>query len=129
MDMFAFFVDEKKFIVDEVANHQNTQVIAYDPSDVFPVMQSKNPASVMVFAAVASDGRVMPPHFIEAGLKINMAEYLNVLNDVLLPWIHRYYDATNVMLVQDCASTWSKTSPDLPEGESSLVCPKGHLAQ
>ena len=40
---------------------------------------------------------VMPPHFI----KINMAEYLNILNDVLLPWIRRYYDATKVMLVQD----------------------------
>ena len=77
------FVDGKKFIVDEVSNHQNTRVIAYDPSDVCPVMQSKNPASVMVFAAVASDGRVMPPHFIEAGLKINTAKYLNILNDAL----------------------------------------------
>ena len=95
------FVDEKKFIVDEVANCQNTRLIACDPSDVRPVMQSKNPASVMVFAAVASDGRVMPPHFIEAGLKINMAEYLNILNDVLLSWIHRYYNATKVMLVQN----------------------------
>ena len=66
-------------------------------------MQSKNSASVMVFAAVVSDERVMPPHFIDAGLKINMAEYLNILNDVLLLWIHRYYDATRVMLVQDSA--------------------------
>ena len=30
----------------------------------------------MVFAAVASDGEVIPPHFIEAGLKINTAEVL-----------------------------------------------------
>ena len=57
-------------------------------------MQSKNPASVMVFAAVASDGNVMPPHFIEAGLEINTAEYLKILDEVLLPWIHRNYDAT-----------------------------------
>ena len=97
----CIFVDEKKFIVDEVANCQNTRVIAYDPSDVRPVMQSKNPASVMVFAAVASDGRVLPLHLIKTGLKINTAEYLNILNDVWLPWIHRYYDATKVMLVQD----------------------------
>ena len=100
----CIFVDEKKFIVDEVANRQNTRVIACDPSDVRPVMQSKNPASVMVFAAVVSDGRVMSPHFIKAGLKINMEEYLNILNDVLLPWIRRYCDATKVMLVQDSAS-------------------------
>ena len=49
------FVDEKKFVVDEVANKQNTRIIAFDPSEVSPVMQIKNPASVMVFAAVGSD--------------------------------------------------------------------------
>ena len=41
------FVDDKKFVVDEVANKQNTLIIAFDPSEVPPVMQSKNPASVM----------------------------------------------------------------------------------
>ena len=68
------FVNEKKIVVDEVANKQNTRIIAVDPSEVPPVMQSKSPASVMVFAAVASDGKVTPPHFIEAGLKINTAQ-------------------------------------------------------
>ena len=66
-------------------------------------MQSKNPASVIVFAAVASDGKVMPPHFIEAGLKINIAGYLKILKDVLMPWIRRNYDPFKVMLVQDSA--------------------------
>ena len=61
------FVDEKKFVVDEVANRRNSRVIASNPDDVSPVMNSKNPASVMVFGAVASDGRVMPPHFIPPG--------------------------------------------------------------
>lgn len=89
--------------MDEVANYQNMHVIACDPSTVHPVMQSKNPVSVMVFAAVASDGMVMPPHFIEAGLKINTAEYLKILNDVLLPWICRNYDTTKIMLIQDSA--------------------------
>ena len=70
------FVDEKKVVVDEVANRQNTRVVAFDPSEVPPVIKSKNLASVMVFGVVASDGKVMPPHFIEAGLKINTAEYL-----------------------------------------------------
>ena len=32
----------------------------------------------------------MPPHFIEAGLKINTAEYLTILKDVLMPWTVRY---------------------------------------
>ena len=66
-------------------------------------MQRKNPDSVMVFVTVASDGKVMPPHFIEAGLKINTAEYLKILKDVLMPWIRRNYDPFKVMLVQDSA--------------------------
>ena len=36
----------------------------------------------MVFAAVASEGKTMPPHFIEAGLKINRAEFLKILKNV-----------------------------------------------
>ena len=79
------FVDEKKFFIDEVTNRQNIRVIAFGPSEVPNVMQSKNPASVIVFAAVASDGKVMPPHFTEAGLKINTAEHLKILKDVLMP--------------------------------------------
>ena len=67
------------------------------------MIQSKNPTSVMIFAAVSSDGKAMSPHFIAAGLKINTAEYLNILNDVLLPWIRTNYDSTKIMLVQDSA--------------------------
>ena len=97
------FVYEKKFVVDEVANCQNTRAIAYDPSEVPPVMQSRNPASVMAFAAVASDGKVMLSHFIESGLKINTEKYLKILKDVLMPWIRRNCDPFKVMLVQDFA--------------------------
>ena len=122
-------VDEKKFVVDEVANRQNTLVIAFDPSEVPPVMQSKNPTSVMVFAAVVSDGKVMPPHFIKAGLKINRAEYLKILEDVLTPWIRRNYDPFKVMILQDCARAWSQESSEFPEGESSSNGPEGYLAQ
>ena len=66
-------------------------------------MQSKNSASVMASAAIACDGKMMPHHFIEAGLKINTAEYLKILKDVLMPWIRRNYDPFKVMLVQDSA--------------------------
>ena len=54
------------------------RIIANNLSDVFPVMQSKHPGSMMVFGAVASDGKVMPMHFIKMGLKINTEEYLNI---------------------------------------------------
>ena len=55
-----FFIDEKKFIVDEVANRRNCGVIALNPSEVPPIMQSKNPASIMVFRGIASGGNVSP---------------------------------------------------------------------
>ena len=60
-------------------NRHNTLVVASDPSEVPPVMQSKNPASVIVFETAANDGELMPPHFIEACLKNNTAEYLKIL--------------------------------------------------
>ena len=56
----CIFVDEKELVVDKVTNPRNLR-------------------------AIASDGKVMPPHFIEVGLKINRAEYLKILEEVLLP--------------------------------------------
>ena len=40
------------------------------------MLKTKNPTRVMVFGRVASDGTIMPPHFIDAGLKVNTSEYL-----------------------------------------------------
>ncbi|CAI9718914.1 Hypothetical predicted protein [Octopus vulgaris] len=63
------FVDEKKFMVDEVANRQNSRVMAYGPFQAPSARHSKNLASIMVVGAVTRDGKLMPPRFIEAGLK------------------------------------------------------------
>ena len=118
------FVDEKKFVVDEVANPQNTPVIAFGPWEVPSVMQSKNPASVIAFTAVASDN-VMPPHFIEASLKINTAEYLKILKDYLIPWIRRNYDPFKVMLIQDSAPAYgAKNVQDFLKENLPLIIPK-----
>ena len=38
-------MDEKEFVVDEIANHQNTREIAYEPSE----MKRKHPVSIIVF--------------------------------------------------------------------------------
>ena len=118
------FVDEKKFMVDEVANCRNSWFIAKDPSCVPPVMRSKHPASVMVFGVVASDGKVMPPHFIDAGLKINTAEYLKILKEVLLPWIKKNYDPIKVIFIQDSAPAHrSKTVQKFLKRELPLFVP------
>ena len=97
------FVDEKNFTVDEVTNRQNSRVIATSPAEVPPVLESKHPASVMVFGAVAGDGRVMPPHFVPAGLRIGTTEYLGILEEVLIPWLEQYYSLEDVVLIQDSA--------------------------
>ena len=99
-----FFIDEKKFVADEVANWRNSRVIALSPFEVQSIMQSKNLASIMVYGGIASDGKVMPPHFIKVGLKINTVQYMKFLERVVLAWIIENYDSKHVMFVQDSAS-------------------------
>ena len=87
-------------------------------------MQSKNLVSVMVFAAVAGDDKVIPPHFIETGLKTNTEECLKILIDFLLAWIRENNDHNKVVLVQNSASArGAKKDRVLPEGKSSQVFP------
>ena len=87
-----------------MTNCRNSRIIAYNPSDVPPVVQSKHHASMMVFGAVASNSEVMPMHFIEAGLKVNTEEYLKILKEVLIPWIKKNYDPKKVMFIWDSTS-------------------------
>ena len=106
------FVDEKKFIVDAEVNRQNSRVIATDPSNVPAVFQAKNPASVMVFGAVASDGSAMPPFFIEAGLKVNTDAYIRILiYTALVPWMQEKFGLDKVVLVQDSAPCYASKKP------------------
>ena len=57
----------------------------------------------MISGAVASDGSVMPLHFINAGLKVNTAQYIAILKTILLPWMEKKFGLDNVVLVQDSA--------------------------
>ena len=67
----------------------------------------------------------MPPHFIKLGLKINTAEYLKLLKDVLMPWIRRNYDLFKVILVQDSAPTHgAKKVQDFLKENLPLMVPK-----
>ncbi|CAI9727022.1 Hypothetical predicted protein [Octopus vulgaris] len=88
-------MDEKKFMVDELANRQSPRVKVYDPSQVPLDIHSKHLASIKVFGAFANEGKLMPPYFIEAVLKINTAEYLQIL-EVLLPSIRKHYDEKTI---------------------------------
>ena len=92
------FVDEKKFAVDEKTNC-NFQVIRKSYEEIPAVMESKHPALVIVLSAVVNDDRIMPPHFIKAGSKINTSEYVKILKEVLIPWFKKYYNHEWVMFI------------------------------
>ena len=52
-----------------------------------------------VVVAVASDGKIMPPHLIETGLKTNTPKYLMILKEVLFLWIMKNHDPPNAMFI------------------------------
>ena len=86
-------------------------------------------ANMTVFGAVASDGKVIPVHFIEACLKINIENYFNIVKEVLIPWIKKKCDPKNLMFIQDSIpaheskkmQTFLRT--ELPHFVSSDICP------
>ena len=86
-------------------------------------MQNKHPASVKVFGTVVRDGKVLPLHFLITALKINTAEYLKVLEAVLLPSIEKNFDPMKFMFIRDSAPAHgSKTVPSFLKRESYHFC-------
>ena len=115
---------EKKFVVDEVYNYRNTRVIDPDSSWVPSVMQSKHPASVMVFGAVARYVKVIMTRSIEADLKINTAEYMKIPKEALVSWIKKNYDPVKVMCIQDSAPAHvSNTVQNILKRELLVLAP------
>ena len=81
--------DEKMFMVEAETNKQNDRVYAKSSKDLSVNTRShlkrQKPASVMVWAAVASDGSKSPLIVIEEGVKVNSQVYLNMLEGKVLP--------------------------------------------
>ena len=63
--------------------------IATNNRDVLRMMKTKCPATVIVFGVVSSEGRIMPPHIFEVGLKVNTKVYLDVLKSMVIPWCNQ----------------------------------------
>ena len=98
-----FFSDEKIFCVDAKVNRQNDRWIAQDPEDVPVIGRTKHPASIHVLMVISSEGHVMPPHFFQKGQNVNTAVYLNVLRDVIKPWMVEMADGNPYVFQQDGA--------------------------
>lgn len=101
------FSDEKIFTVDRSHNRRNDRWICGNTADVPAIMSSKKPASVMVFAAITSEGHVMPPFFFEAGQTVTAAVYLSLLKDVVKPWIQLVIGDRPYIFQQDSAPAHS----------------------
>ena len=98
-----FFSDKKNFCQDQVVNSQNNRWLAVCSKDVPKVIQTKFPATVMVFGVVSSEGHIMPPYIFPKGLMVNTLEYLKVLEMYLMLWICKVAAGRPYVRQQDSA--------------------------
>ena len=97
------FSDEKNWTVDQKRNARNDRFLASCPSEVPPIMKTKHPASVMCLGVVTSDGKTMPLHWFQKGLRMGAKEYVHVLRTVVKPWLDENYPEGNYVWQQDGA--------------------------
>jgi hypothetical protein len=104
------FSDEKYFTVDPVCNSRNNRYITKKrskdvPHSIRSVQKSKHPAQIMMFGLVASNGKKMPPIFLESGFRMGAKEYLDrILIPHVKPWIQsNFSDNDYIVFMQDGA--------------------------
>lgn len=123
--MLWFFSDEKNFCQDQAHNTQNNRWLAVSPEDVPRVMKTKFPVHLMVLSVVSNEGDVMPPHFIDEGLRMNQDMYQTILSTVVKPWIERVAAGKPYVFQQDSAPahTAKKTQKWMSENFYDHVTP------
>lgn len=101
------WTDEKLFTVEMAYNVQNDRVLAKGrkgiPYNKLRALGRQGVASVMVRAGVTSDGRKTPLSFIEEGVKVDQAVYLNLLSEEVMPWVKNEYGEAPILFQQDGA--------------------------
>lgn len=103
------FSDEKLFTVEAAFNHQNDRILSQSieaiPIGAKKVRRTQKPASVMVWAAVSSEGK-SPLIFVPSGVKINKNLYIrDILEAGLVPWTKKQYPDGNWTFQQDGATS------------------------
>lgn len=101
------FSDEKLFTVQQSFNSQNDRIWSKDLSvsisNARIVSRSQKPASIMVWAAITSNGKT-PLHFVDPGVKIDQKYYRNcILEGTLLPWARHHFGNKQWVFQQDSA--------------------------
>ena len=101
--MLRFFSDEKNFDQDQKVNRRNDRWICKSPEEVPVIMKTKFPITIMVLGVVSSEGEVMPPHFFEPGVRLNADSYVDVLTNVVKPWMDEKANGRDYVFQQDSA--------------------------
>jgi len=112
------FSDKKNWTVDQARNARNDRYLAYNVCNVPSINETKHPSSAMMLGVVTSDGKRMPPYWFPKGLKIGTKEYLDVMSNVVKPWLEASYPSGNYVWQQDSApghkakvvQDWCRTS-------------------
>lgn len=106
-NVIVIYSDEKLFDVERKFNKQNTRVLSRDLSATDPAAKyaftRQKPDSIMIWAAVASNGKKSPIFCIPDGVKINQDVYLKFLEDKVKPWIDSEFEGAEVCFTQDSA--------------------------
>ena len=98
------FSDEKTWTVDPTRNRRNDRFISFgDPEGQNIITTTKHPSSTMSLGFVASNGLKMPLIWFPKGYRLNSADYVEILETKLLPWIKQNFPDGNVTLQQDGA--------------------------
>lgn len=98
-----FFSDEKIFTQQQKVNRRNDRYLTDDFEEVPIVMCVKFPVNVMVLGVVSSEGDVMLPHIFDKGSKLNSEAYIEVLKNVVKPWMDEVAGGRPYVFQQDSA--------------------------
>ena len=91
---------EKKFDVEQCANHQNDRVWGRNARQE---SWWQNSTSVMFWAAVTATGTSLP-FFVPSGVKLNSSQYISdILQGQLLPWAREHFEGAPWIFQQDSA--------------------------
>lgn len=97
----VLFVDEKKFQLWQRGNDKNDVVWSYKKDDVPQRRLVRNAPAVTVWAGICVNGKT-PLHFIQANL--TSAEYIQILDQTMLPATQRLFTDNTWLLLQDSAT-------------------------
>ncbi|QQP54080.1 Putative transposable element, partial [Caligus rogercresseyi] len=98
------FSDKKNWTVGQSRNARND----WCP----PVNPIKHPASAVMLGVVAKDGKRMPPYWFPKGLRMGEKEYMEVMRDIVKPWMICATVCQKNLADFRPANFWPPSSPD-----------------